>query len=186
MSSGESRVSRTSPRRPGVRLVLLDLCCGNAILFTPLCRVCGEEAHYRLDQPGDSVFIGFCVDPETTFAGGVGRDRAYARYPRVIQEPRRLIGAERPDEVLHGGAGREGNAVYLALLQTHGHLLFAFRQRDRLVGRRYDDLGACLAELLRQDLTRHLRPRDEDAFSCKSSNVKGSNEGLGPVLLGDY
>src|SRR5215212_6997800 len=70
-SCGESRVSRTSPRRPAVRLVLLNLCCGNAILLTPLCRVCGEEACDRLDQPGDSVLICFGVDPEAASAGCV-------------------------------------------------------------------------------------------------------------------
>src|SRR5215212_2829475 len=126
-SCGESRVSRTSPRRPAVRLVLLNLCCGNAILFTPLYRVRGEEACDRLDQPGDSVLIGFSVDPETAFAGGVGRDRAYARDPTLRQKPRRLLSSERPDEVLHSGAGREGHAVYLARLQAQGQLPFALR-----------------------------------------------------------
>src|ERR671921_673599 len=81
MSSSESRVSRTSPRRPAVRLVLLNLCCGNAILITPLCWICGQEACDRLDESGDSVLLGFGVDPETVFAGGAGRDRAYARDP---------------------------------------------------------------------------------------------------------
>src|SRR5215213_1089707 len=84
-SCGESRVSRTSPRRPAVRHVLLNLCCGNAILLTPLCRVCGEEACDRLDQSGDSVLIGLGVDPETAFAGCVGCDRAYARNPGRLQ-----------------------------------------------------------------------------------------------------
>src|SRR5918994_1492489 len=107
MSSGESRVSRTSPRRPAVRLVLLNLCCGNAILLTPLYRVCGEETFDRLDKPGDSVLLGFGVDPETTFAGCVSRYRAYAHDPRIIQKPHRFLGTERTDEVLHGGAGRE-------------------------------------------------------------------------------
>src|SRR5215213_9646778 len=134
-SCGESRVSRTSPRRPAVRLVLLNLCCGNAILLTPLCRVCGEEACDRLDQSGDSVLIGLGVDPETAFAGCVGRDRAYARDPRLRQKSRRLLSAERPYEVLHGRAGRKGHAVHLARLQTEGQLLFALRRRDRLVGR---------------------------------------------------
>src|SRR5215211_5793856 len=77
-SCTESRVSRTSPRRPAVRLVLLNLCCGNAILLTSLCRVCGEEACDRLDQSGDSVLLGLGVDPEAAFADRVGRDRAYA------------------------------------------------------------------------------------------------------------
>src|SRR5215211_5276738 len=185
-SCGESRVSRTSPRRPAVRLVLLNLCCGNAISFALLCRVCGEEACDRLDQSGDSVLVCFGVDPETAFAGCVGRDRAYASDPRPCQETRSLPGAERPDEILHRGAGRNGHAVYLARLQAQGQLLLSSRGRDRLVGGWDDDLGPCFAEPGRQDLTGHLRARYEDAFSREPTSVQGLDQSLGPVLLGDH
>src|SRR5215210_8429161 len=68
-SCGESRVSRTSPRRPAVRLVLLSLCCGNAISITLRRRIRGEEVRDRLDQPQDSVLVCLSVDPETALAG---------------------------------------------------------------------------------------------------------------------
>src|SRR5215218_3339227 len=185
MSSGESRVSRTSPRRPGVRLVLLNLCCGNAILFTPLCRICSEKANDRLDESRDSVLFAFRVDPEPVFAGRVGRNRAYARDPGPCQKPRCLLSAERPDEVLHRGACRKRYAVYLSGLQAQGYFLLTLRRRNRLVGRWDDDLGARLPELLRQDLTRHLGPRDEDAFSSQRMRAEGLDQGLCPVLLRD-
>src|SRR5829696_3637717 len=185
-SCTESRVSRTSPRRPAVRLVLLNLCCGNAILFTPLCPICSEKARDRLDESRDSVLFAFGVDPETVSAGRMGCDRAYARDPGPCQEPRRFLSAERPDEVLHRGACCKRYAVYLSGLQAQGYFLFTPRRRNRLVGRWDDDLGARLAELLRQDLTRDLRPRDEDAFSSQRVRVEGLDQGLCPVLLRDH
>src|SRR5688500_7059729 len=157
-SCGESRVSRTRLLRPAVRLVLLNLCCGKAILLTPLCRVGGEEVRDRLDKPGYRVLIGLNVHPETASPGRLGRDPAYTGDPRARKQPRRLRLPEGPDEVLNRRAGRERNAVYLAGSQANRQLLFAPRRRGRLVGRRDDDLGAGPPELLGQDLTRHPRP----------------------------
>src|SRR5215203_1349211 len=81
-SSGESRVSRTRPRSPAVRLVLLSLCCGKANSLTPLRRVAREEVRDRLDEARYRVLGGFGVDAQTAFAGGAGRDRAYTNDPR--------------------------------------------------------------------------------------------------------
>src|SRR5918994_6826406 len=86
-SCGESRVSRTSPRRPAVRRVLRNLCFGNATLLPSLCRVGGEEVHDRLDQPGDSVLLGLGVDPEAVSAGRLGGFGGGADHPGLPREP---------------------------------------------------------------------------------------------------
>src|SRR5215211_5370618 len=185
-SCGESRVSRTSPRRPAVRLVLLSLCCGNAISITLRRRIRGEEVRDRLDQPQDSVLVCLGVDLETALAGRLGRYGANARDPGLRQEPRRLLGAERSHEILHGGAGREGDAVYLARSQAQGQFLFALGGGNRLVGRWDDHLGAGLPEPVGQDLTRHLRAWDQDASFRELASVESCDEALGPVLFGNH
>src|SRR5215218_6368587 len=156
------------------------------MLLTPLCRVSGEEVADYLDESRYRVLIGLGVHPEAAFAGCVCRDRSYARHPCPCEEPHRLLSPESPDEILHRRAGGERNAVYLASLQPQGQLLFTLRSRNRLVGGWDDDLGSGPPEHLREDLTCHPRPRDENAFSGKPTRVQNPDKGLGPKLVGDH
>src|SRR5919112_2744359 len=153
-----------------------------ASLLTSLCRVGGEQIHYRLDQPGYSVLSCLDIDPNAAPARGVGGYGTDAGDPCIQEQPPRLFLAERRDEVLHRRAGCEGNAVHLARLKPSYQLVPAFGGRDRLVCRRNGDLGAGFAQLLGQYLPRHQRARDEDLLPRERVAGQLPDQGLRPEL----